>query len=63
MIDIELMNEFSIWIRDNNWKQCVFDNYSPIVDDLAEWYNEDFRDRTYLFSELFQMFLKSREAW
>ncbi len=62
MINIELMDEFSIWIRDNHWKQCVFDNYSPIVDNLAKWYNEDFRNRTYLFSELYQMFLKSKKA-
>jgi hypothetical protein len=52
-IDIELMNEFSEWIHDNKWSK---NNNNTL------WFHYKNIYENFKFSELFQMFLKSKEA-
>jgi hypothetical protein len=50
-IDIELMNEFSAWLANNKFQLNYFSGL---------WQKPSDKQRT--FNEVFQMFLKSREA-
>lgn len=61
-IHIESMDDFSLWLRENNWYQCLYNNHSPISETCAEWYNEINNNRTYLLSEVYEIFLKNKEV-
>ena len=50
---IETMNEFSQWLHDNEWE---------INHTEATWFHYKNLNKDYKFSEVYQIFLKSREA-
>ena len=50
---IETMDEFSKWLHDNQWE---------INHTEATWFHYKNLNKDYKFSEVYQLFLKSREA-
>jgi hypothetical protein len=52
MIQMEIMDEFSQWLADDGWIKSA---YSSL------WYNGKVNEKPNKFSEVYQMFLKSRK--
>ena len=53
MLQMEVMEEFSIWLLANNWEF----NYTTRI---WENYENPFQ---HSFSDVYELFLKSKEAW
>ena len=53
MLQLGIMDEFSKWLHDNEWE---------INHTEATWFHYKNLNKDYKFSEVYQIFLKSREA-
>jgi hypothetical protein len=51
-IDIELMNEFSAWLSNKKY----------VLSHVSGLWRKNLKDKPKTFNEVFQMFLKSKEA-
>lgn len=51
MLQMEIMNEFSQWLADENWIKSAYGSL---------WYNSNVNEKSNKFGEVYQMFLKSK---